>query len=105
MAPDDEDSNFDVSKNKHPLRVLQDVNGYSSVFMPGISPCFVLKSSSSEVKIIGLSAAKVQSLSSFNSIDCQRGIIYSDEDVSLLSLAIVPQANRARAMSVRLNFQ
>ena len=103
MAPDEEDSDSDIFKRSHPLRTLQDVNGYTSVFMPGTSPCFILKSSSSEPKVIGVSVAKVQSLVSFNSVDCPRGIIFSDENVCYPLFTVNLSTYKPRVVSAPLN--
>jgi cleavage and polyadenylation specificity factor subunit 1 len=66
----------------NPLRTLPDVCGYKTVFMPGKSPCFVIKSSTSLPHVLALRGKPVRSLSSFNIPACERGFVYIDSDVS-----------------------
>jgi cleavage and polyadenylation specificity factor subunit 1 len=65
-----------------PLRALEDVCGYKALFMPGATPCFILKSSISIPHVIGLRGKAVHGLSSFNIPACERGFAYIDADVS-----------------------
>lgn len=61
-----------------PMRRCSNISGYSTVFLPGPSPSFVLKSSSSAPKIIGLQGYGVQAMSPFNTEGCEHGFIYTD---------------------------
>lgn len=61
-----------------PMRVLPDLGGLSTVFMPGSSPSFIFKSSATTPKVIGLRGAGVQGLSNFHTEGCDRGFIYLD---------------------------
>ncbi|OAX83062.1 hypothetical protein ACJ72_02580 [Emergomyces africanus] len=63
-----------------PLRALGDVCGYRTVFMPGNSPCFIIKSSTSIPHIMNLRGKSVHSLSSFNIPACEKGFVYVDAD-------------------------
>ncbi|EER40763.1 cleavage factor two protein 1 [Histoplasma capsulatum var. duboisii H88] len=63
-----------------PLRVLGDVCGYRTVFMPGNSPCFIIKSSTSIPHVMNLRGKTVHSLSSFNIPACEKGFVYVDTD-------------------------
>jgi cleavage and polyadenylation specificity factor subunit 1 len=62
----------------HPMQVCPDIGGYSTVFLPGSSPSFVLRSSRSMPKVIGLQGAGVRGMSSFHTEGCERGFIYAD---------------------------
>jgi cleavage and polyadenylation specificity factor subunit 1 len=62
----------------NPMRALTDIGGYSTVFLPGASPSFVLKSATSSVKVMPLRGAGVRGLSSFHTAGCDRGFIYVD---------------------------
>ncbi|EPE06685.1 cleavage and polyadenylation specificity factor subunit [Ophiostoma piceae UAMH 11346] len=61
-----------------PLRICNNIGGYSTVFVPGSSPSFILKSAKSSPKVIGLQGASVRSLSPFHTQGCERGFIYVD---------------------------
>lgn len=61
-----------------PLRACGNVGGYGAVFLPGASPSFVIKSSKSTPKVIGLQGSGVQAMSPFHTEGCERGFIYAD---------------------------
>lgn len=61
-----------------PLRPCANVNGYSTVFLPGPSPSFVIKSSKSPPRVVGLEGLGVRAMSSFHTEGCDRGFIYAD---------------------------
>lgn len=50
------------------------------MFMPGSSPCFILKSSTSTPKVISLRGSGVRGMSGFHTAGCDRGFIYVDFD-------------------------
>ncbi|KAM0329407.1 hypothetical protein ACHAQA_004714 [Verticillium albo-atrum] len=60
------------------LRACADIGGYSTVFLPGASPSFILKSSKSSPKVVGLQGLGVAGMSSFHTEGCERGFIYAD---------------------------
>jgi cleavage and polyadenylation specificity factor subunit 1 len=62
------------------MRAISNLGGYSTVFLPGGSPSFVIKSSKSIPSVIGLQGAGVRGLSSFHTAGCNRGFIYADVD-------------------------
>lgn len=62
------------------MRAIADLGGYSTVFLPGGSPSFVIKSSKSTPKVIGLQGAGVRGMSSFHTAGCHRGFIYADTE-------------------------
>ncbi|CAK7563657.1 MAG: mRNA cleavage and polyadenylation factor subunit [Sporothrix epigloea] len=61
-----------------PLRAFENIGGYSTVFLPGPSASFVLKSAKSSPRVMNLHGAAVRSLSSFHTQGCERGFIYVD---------------------------
>lgn len=61
-----------------PMRAIENVGGYSTVFLPGGSPSFVIKSAKSTPKVIGLQGVGVRGMSSFHTSGCDRGFIYAD---------------------------
>lgn len=77
-AQEDED---EVSETRdRPMRVIADLGGYSTVFMPGSSPSFIFKSAKSSPKVLGLQGIGVRGMSSFHTAGCDRGFIYADID-------------------------
>lgn len=63
-----------------PLRICENIGGYSTVFVPGSSPSFIIKSAKSSPKVIGLQGTSVRSLSPFHTSGCDRGFIYVDTE-------------------------
>ncbi|ROW14736.1 hypothetical protein VPNG_03729 [Cytospora leucostoma] len=75
--PTDDDDTTEEPR-KMPLRFLQNVGGYSTVFLPGPSPSFIIKSSKSIPRVLSLQGTGVRTLSTFHTEGCERGFIYSD---------------------------
>ena len=63
------------------LRVLQDINGYSVVFIPDPVSSLLLKSASSLPHIIELKSSGIRSLSGLSNHECQQGFVFADERV------------------------
>ncbi|KAH6884552.1 CPSF A subunit region-domain-containing protein [Thelonectria olida] len=63
-----------------PLTACANINGYSTVFLPGPSPSFVIKSSKSIPRVVGLQGLGVRGLSPFHTEGCERGFIYADTE-------------------------
>lgn len=61
-----------------PLRACKNISGYSTVFLPGGSPSFIIKSAKSAPKVIGLQGLGVRGLSAFHTEGCEHGFIYAD---------------------------
>ncbi|EJT80842.1 cft-1 [Gaeumannomyces tritici R3-111a-1] len=61
-----------------PLRACGNIAGYSCVFLPGHSPSFLIKSSKSTPRVIGLQGPGVRAMSPFHTKGCDRGFIYAD---------------------------
>ncbi|KAK4672382.1 mRNA cleavage and polyadenylation factor subunit [Podospora pseudopauciseta] len=60
------------------LRRCNNIGGYSTVFLPGPSPSFIIKSSKSMPKVLPLQGAAVTAISSFHTEGCEHGFIYAD---------------------------
>lgn len=75
-----------IEQRSKKLRILPNVSGFSTVFMPGASAGFVLKSSSTVPHVIRLRGEYAQCLSSFDSseIGCTQGFVYVDAEVFFL---------------------
>ena len=65
------------------LRILPDISGYSTVFMPGSSASFVFKTSASLPHVTRLRGDNIRGLSSFDSAaaGCAKGFVYADSTV------------------------
>jgi len=63
-----------------PMRPCANIAGYSTVFLPGASPSFVIKSAKSMPRVIGLQGLGVQAFSPFHTEGCERGFIYADSE-------------------------
>ncbi|KAK4229706.1 protein cft1 [Podospora fimiseda] len=60
------------------MRRCNNVGGYSTVFLPGASPSFIIKSSKSLPRVIPLQGSGVIAFSSFHTEGCDHGFIYAD---------------------------
>ncbi|KAH0033375.1 protein CFT1, partial [Aureobasidium melanogenum] len=71
--------NEDASLQKPaPLKFLPNMGGYSTVFMAGGSPSFVVKDASSLPRIVSLRGKGVRRLSGLNSRKCEAGFAWVD---------------------------
>ena len=73
-----------------PLRVFPDIDGYSTVFISGQMPCFLLKSATSQPMMMRLGEKAVVGMSGFHTRECERGWVYFDVEVSLC-IAYLPR--------------
>ena len=71
------------------LVALDNVCGYSAVFLRGTSPSFILKESSSAPRVIGLHGKAVKGLTRFHTSACQRGFAYIDAQVRTLINSVI----------------
>ncbi|KAI0431549.1 CPSF A subunit region-domain-containing protein [Xylaria sp. FL1042] len=62
----------------YPMRKCDNIAGYKTIFLPGDSPHFVLKSSKTQPKVIELQGSAVRGMSLFHTEGCERGFIYAD---------------------------
>lgn len=78
-----ETSQTDNQRRNRPLRVLSDISGFSTVFMPGASSSFIFKTAKSSPHILRLRGGYTRWLSSFDSANtgCEKGFIYVDSQV------------------------
>lgn len=82
-----------------PLRRCDNVNGYSTVFLPGPSPSFVLKSCKSTPKVIGLQGLGVGGMSAFHTEGCDRGFIYADSE-GIARVTQLPEATNLTELGI-----
>ncbi|KAI1331355.1 CPSF A subunit region-domain-containing protein [Xylariaceae sp. FL0255] len=68
------------SHRTYPMRYCSNLAGYQTVFIPGGSPRFIMKSSKSQPKVIELQGSGVRGMSSFHTEGCERGFIYTDSE-------------------------
>ena len=98
-TPEDEDAEQPRSV---PLRRCTNIAGYSTVFLPGPSPAFILKSSKSSPRVVGLQGLPVRGMSSFHTEGCDRGFIYADSEGIARVTQLPPATNFTElGMSVR----
>ncbi|KAH7001198.1 CPSF A subunit region-domain-containing protein [Ilyonectria destructans] len=76
-----------------PLRACANVDGYSTVFLPGPSPSFVIKSSKSIPRVVGLQGLGVRGMSPFHTEGCDRGFIYADDEGIARVTQLPPDTN------------
>ncbi|KAI0158196.1 CPSF A subunit region-domain-containing protein [Xylariaceae sp. FL1272] len=62
----------------YPMRRCDDIAGYKTIFLPGDSPSFIIKSSKTHPKVIEVQGGGVRGMSSFHTEGCERGFIYTD---------------------------
>ncbi|KAF3764616.1 hypothetical protein M406DRAFT_278172 [Cryphonectria parasitica EP155] len=84
-----------------PLRACVNIAGYSSVFLPGPTPSFIIKSARSTPKVIGLQGAGVRTLSSFHTEGCERGFIYADAEGIARVTQLPAECSYSIGMSLR----
>ncbi|TPX19066.1 uncharacterized protein E0L32_011227 [Thyridium curvatum] len=77
VAAEDDASN---QRRNMPLRACANLAGYSTVFLPGASPSFIMKSAKSTPKVVRLGGSGVRALSTFHTEGCERGFIYADSE-------------------------
>ncbi|KAI1288918.1 CPSF A subunit region-domain-containing protein [Xylaria venustula] len=62
----------------YPMRTCDNIAGYKSIFLPGDSPHFILKSSKTLPRVIEFQGSSVRGMSLFHTEGCERGFIYAD---------------------------
>ncbi|KXX80155.1 Protein cft1 [Madurella mycetomatis] len=60
------------------MRRCNNISGYSTVFLPGASPSFILKSAKSMPRVVPLQGSGVIAMSPFHTEGCEHGFIYAD---------------------------
>jgi cleavage and polyadenylation specificity factor subunit 1 len=76
----EERSDSELEDKIRPMRAIADLGGYSTVFLPGGSPSFILRSAVSIPRVIGLRGCGVRGMSSFHTAGCDRGFIFVGMD-------------------------
>ena len=76
-------SQADRQRRISPMRIISNIGGYSTVFIPGKNPGFLFKSAASSPKFLRLRERKVKLMSGFHSKGCFRGYIYVNDEVRL----------------------
>ncbi|KAK2592079.1 mRNA cleavage and polyadenylation factor subunit [Conoideocrella luteorostrata] len=79
-APEVQEDEVEEPRRFVPLRRCKDLDGYSTVFLPNSSPSFILKSSKSIPRVVGLQGLGVRGMSTFHTEGCDRGFIYVDTE-------------------------
>lgn len=87
LASNESFTETETFSRRRPLRALQNVSGLSTVFMPGDSGRFVVKTAKSSPHVIRLRGAFTRWLSGFDSPEsgCESGFIYVDVEVRAAS--------------------
>lgn len=85
VTPDEayKDEEEKAGKPMWPLRVIQDLDNYSTVFMPGESPSFIIKSASTPPFLIRMRSGPIQGLSRLDIPKCEKGFIFVDHEASV----------------------
>lgn len=92
----------DVPGNRNePMRAISNLGGYSTVFLPGGSPSFVLKTAKSTPKVLSLQGLGVRGMSSFHTEGCDRGFIYTDVE-GVARVSQLPQDTTFAELGVSL---
>ncbi|KAI8628859.1 CPSF A subunit region-domain-containing protein [Xylariaceae sp. FL1651] len=60
------------------MRRCDNIAGYKTIFLPGDSPRFIIKSSKTQPRVMELQGGGVRGMSSFHTEGCERGFIYAD---------------------------
>ena len=72
---------YEQELRQRPLRCIPDLDGYSAVFAPGPSPCFVLKTSSSVPKVLAVGGEGIRSLSVLPNATNESSLVYANYEV------------------------
>ncbi|KAI1815513.1 CPSF A subunit region-domain-containing protein [Poronia punctata] len=65
-------------KRTYSMRRCDNIAGYKTIFVPGNSPRFVLKSAKTLPKTMELQGEGVRGMSTFHTEGCERGLVYAD---------------------------
>ncbi|KAE8320845.1 CPSF A subunit region-domain-containing protein [Aspergillus sergii] len=74
---EDQSSTEEVIKSV-PLRIVSNISGFSAIFRPGVSPGFIVRTSTSSPHFLCLKGGYAQSLSKFQTSECGEGFILLD---------------------------
>ncbi|KAG6063323.1 hypothetical protein E4U32_001379 [Claviceps aff. humidiphila group G2b] len=79
-APELPDDETEEPPRYVPLRRCANIHGHSTVFLPNSSPSFIMKSSKSIPRVLGLQGLGVRGMSPFHTAGCDHGFIYVDTE-------------------------
>ncbi|OTB04446.1 hypothetical protein M426DRAFT_320804 [Hypoxylon sp. CI-4A] len=71
-------NDYDEIQRATPMRRCDNIAGYKTIFLPGSSPSFVLKSSKTLPRVLRLKGDGVRGMSTFHTEGCERGFVYAD---------------------------
>ncbi|KAJ5088160.1 Cleavage/polyadenylation specificity factor A subunit C-terminal [Penicillium angulare] len=88
-SPENDDQ---ILSRTRPLRALSNISGLSTVFMPGYSGRFLVRTAKSPPHVIRLRGEFTRWLSGFDSpaLGCERGFIYVDSEHTIRSCQLPP---------------
>ncbi|RPA99318.1 hypothetical protein L873DRAFT_1684282 [Choiromyces venosus 120613-1] len=89
LASHELDLGAGTKKMFRPLTAVDNIAGYSAVFLSGADPNFVIKTAKSNPRIHKLAGSGVRSLSSFHSAGADRGFVYVDS-LGIVRVALMP---------------
>jgi cleavage and polyadenylation specificity factor subunit 1 len=78
-SEESEETNPGYSKGS--LQALADVSGFNIVAVPGPSPSFLIKTSSSHPRVVNLRSKPVLGMSGYNTSSCPKGFAFVDSSV------------------------
>ena len=82
----------DTRRRNHSMRILPDVGGYATVFVPGASPALILKHASSQPRIHNITRNTIKTLNAFHTATCSHGFVYVDDQDNLTVAQLPPNA-------------
>ena len=85
----DESIEANTRRRNHSMRILPDIGGYTTVFVPGASPALILKHASSQPKVHNIASKTIKTLNTFHTAACDHGFVYVD-DQDKLTVAQLP---------------
>lgn len=70
------------------LRAIPYIGGYSTVFVPGEFPCFLIKTAASSPKMLRIRERGIVGASGFHTKSCEKGWVYFNDEVCLDQIQI-----------------
>jgi cleavage and polyadenylation specificity factor subunit 1 len=74
-------SEFDGQQRAMTLRRLSNVGGFATVFMPGLSPSFIVRTTKCSPHVLNIRSEFVCGLAALSTTGCESGLIYVDDQV------------------------
>ncbi|CRG92198.1 Protein cft1 [Talaromyces islandicus] len=72
-------SDFDGQQRAMALRRLSDVGGFATVFMPGLSPSFIVRTTKCSPHVLKVRSEFICGLGALSTVGCESGLIYVDD--------------------------